>query len=337
MLYSALRSMLFALPAEVSHDLTLAALRRGGAGLYPVTKARKLVSLWGLEFSNPVGLAAGLDKNGECVDGLAALGFGFIEVGTVTPRPQLGNPKPRLFRLPEAGAIINRMGFNNKGVDHLVAAVAKRRFKGVLGINIGKNKDTPEEQAADDYCYCLERVHAQADYVVMNVSSPNTPGLRRLQHGDQLQRLLDIGRETQTRLDVAEGRRVPLVIKVAPDNDADALAAMAHAFVESGVDGVIVSNTTISRGGVEQLPHGQEGGGLSGRPVCELADTALEVMSRELSGRLPIIGVGGIDSAAAAARKQALGASLVQLYTGFIYQGPELIREAVTAWNIDAT
>lgn len=333
MLYSLLRSLLFTLPAETAHDLTLACLRSGAGKLYPCSRPAKPVTLWDLEFRNPVGLAAGLDKNGDCIDGLAALGFGFIEVGTVTPRPQAGNPSPRLFRLPEAQALINRMGFNNKGVDYLVRAVGKRRYDGVLGINIGKNKDTPEEQAAEDYRYCLERVHAEADYVVMNVSSPNTPGLRKLQHGEQLKQLLEVSRATQTRLDQRAGRRVPLVVKVAPDNDAEAFAAMADAFVQAGVDGVIVSNTTLSREGVAQLRHGNEAGGLSGAPVKSLADAALAQMSAALGGRLPIIGVGGIGSGEDAAHKQALGASLVQIYSGFIYQGPQLVQAAVAAWQ----
>lgn len=333
MLYPLLRQCLFALPPETSHDLTLRLLRTGlGRVLAPQLPA-KPVKLWGLEFRNPVGLAAGLDKDGCCVDGLAALGFGFIEVGTVTPRPQAGNPRPRLFRLPAAHALINRMGFNNLGVEQLVRAVAQRRSEVVLGINIGKNKDTPEAQAADDYRFCLERVHGEADYVVMNVSSPNTPGLRRLQHGDQLRQLLEVGRETQTRLDQKAGRKVPLLVKVAPDNDEDAIHAMAEAFVAAGMDGVTVSNTTLSRAGVEQLPHGQEAGGLSGAPVKALADLALERMATALAGRLPIIGVGGIGSGTDAAHKQTLGAQLVQVYTGFIYQGPALIREAVDAWQ----
>lgn len=333
MFYPLLRQCLFALPAETSHDLTLALLRTGAGRLLAPTVPSKPVRLWQLDFKNPVGLAAGLDKNGDCVDGLAALGFGFIEVGTVTPRPQAGNPRPRLFRLPAAHALINRMGFNNKGVDYLVQAVARRRSDVVLGINIGKNKDTPEEQAAEDYRYCLERVHGEADYVVMNVSSPNTPGLRRLQHGDQLRHLLDVGRTTQTRLDQLAGRRVPLLVKVAPDNDEAAMQAMAAAFVEAGIDGVTVGNTTLSRAGVEALPHGNETGGLSGAPLRELADRALAHMTRALAGRLPVLGVGGIETARDVTHKQALGASLVQVYSGFIYQGPALIGTAVQAWR----
>lgn len=223
MLYPLLRSLLFTLPPEQAHAVTLMALRMGVGHLYPVKPQSKPVSLWGLEFPNPVGLAAGLDKNGECISGLASLGFGFIEVGTVTPRPQVGNPQPRLFRLPKAQALINRMGFNNKGVDYLVRSVEKSHYDGILGINIGKNKDTPEAEAVNDYLYCLDRVHQHASYVVMNVSSPNTPGLRKLQHGDELKILLDKTRERQTQLDQRAGRRVPLVVKIAPDNDENAL------------------------------------------------------------------------------------------------------------------
>lgn len=333
MLYPLVRPLLFSLSAEKAHELTLRSLRLGLGRCYPQRPKAKPVSLWGLDFPNPVGLAAGLDKNGDCVDGLASLGFGFIEVGTVTPRPQSGNPQPRLFRLPEANALINRMGFNNKGVDYLVRSVAKRRFNGVLGINIGKNKDTPEVDAVNDYLYCLERVHAEASYVVMNVSSPNTPGLRRLQHGDQLQRLLEKTRKRQSQLDEQNGRKVPLVVKIAPDNDTDAFAAMAEAFVETGIDGVIVSNTTLSREGVTHLPFGVERGGLSGAPLTPLADEALRQMSEVLQHRIPLIGVGGISSAADVARKQQLGASLVQLYSGMIYRGPELVAEAVSGWQ----
>src|SRR5690606_30032801 len=260
MLYQLARPLLFSLPEETSHELTLAALRMGGGHLDPACKQKKPVRVMGLEFPNPVGLAAGLDKNGDCIRGLAALGFGFLEVGTVTPRPQPGNPKPRLFRLPTARALINRMGFNNQGVEHLLRAVEQSRFDGVLGINIGKNFDTPVERAVEDYLFCLERVHQAASYVVVNVSSPNTPGLRTLQHGDALESLLSTLREAQTRLDQHAGRRVPLLIKIAPDNDAEAMAAMADAFIRHQMDGVIVGNTTLSRVGVEGLAHGDEAG-----------------------------------------------------------------------------
>ena len=331
MLYQIARPLLFSLPEETVHELTLTMLRKGLGRLYPVHVPALPVEVMGLRFPNPVGLAAGLDKNGDCVDGLAGLGFGFIEVGTVTPRPQAGNPKPRMFRLPAASALINRMGFNNHGVDYLVKAVATRRFDGILGINIGKNAVTPVEQAVDDYLYCLDRVHADASYVVVNVSSPNTPGLRTLQHGDALESLLGTLRERQTRLDQRAGRRVPLVIKIAPDNDAEAMAVMAEALVRHGIDGVTVGNTTVSRPQVEALPHGTEQGGLSGQPLKPLADQALTDMVQALDGRVPVIGVGGILTGEDAADKQRLGASLVQLYTGLIYRGPALVPESVRA------
>jgi len=279
MLYDLARPLLFALSGEQAHDVTLAALRRGAGCLWPGNVPPKPVRVMGIDFPNPVGLAAGLDKNGDCIRGLAALGFGFIEIGTITPRPQPGNPKPRLFRLPPAEALINRMGFNNQGVDYLMRAVEASRFDGVLGINIGKNASTPVENAVDDYLHCLEKVHAAASYVVVNVSSPNTPGLRTLQHGDALEQLLERLRESQTRLDQYSGRRVPLLIKIAPDNDAEALTAMAESFCRHGMDGVIVGNTTLSRAGVESLKHGGEQGGLSGRPLKPLADQALSVMT----------------------------------------------------------
>ncbi|TMW14398.1 quinone-dependent dihydroorotate dehydrogenase [Alloalcanivorax gelatiniphagus] len=331
-MYRLARPLLFSLSAEQAHDLTLDLLRRGAGRLLPGAPPAKPVAVMGLSFPNPVGLAAGLDKNGDCIDGLAELGFGFLEVGTVTPRPQPGNPKPRLFRLPEADAIINRMGFNNHGVDALVANVRASRYQGVLGINIGKNKDTPVERAVDDYLLCQEKVHALASYLVVNVSSPNTPGLRSLQHGEALDGLLGTLREAQTRLDQQNGKRVPLVIKIAPDNSEQELAAMAEAFVRHGIDGVCVGNTTLERPGVERLTHGGEQGGLSGAPLKPIADRALETMARALDGRLPIIGVGGIQSDADALDKQRLGADLVQVYSGLIYRGPGLVREIVRGW-----
>ena len=332
MLYRLARPLLFSLSAEQAHDLTLDLLRRGAGRAWPARVPARPVTVMGLSFPNPVGLAAGLDKNGDCIDGLAELGFGFLEVGTVTPRPQPGNPKPRLFRLPEANAIINRMGFNNHGVDALVANVRASRYQGVLGINIGKNKDTPVENAVDDYLLCQEKVHALASYLVVNVSSPNTPGLRSLQHGEALDALLGTLREAQTRLDQQNGKRVPLVIKIAPDNREDELAAMAEAFVRHGIDGVCVGNTTLERPGVERLRHGGEAGGLSGAPLRPIADRALDTMRRALDGRLPIIGVGGIQSGDDAREKRRLGAELVQIYSGLIYRGPGLVREIVRAW-----
>lgn len=332
MLYSLARPFLFSLPAETAHEITLALLRRGGGKLWPGRVPERPVTVMGLNFPNPVGLAAGLDKNGGCIDGLAALGFGFIEVGTVTPRPQPGNPGPRLFRLPAARALINRMGFNNQGVDTLVANVRASRFRGVLGINIGKNKDTPVEKAVDDYLICQQKVHALASYLVVNVSSPNTPGLRTLQHGEALDGLLGTLREAQTRLDQQSGKRVPLVIKIAPDNSEEELWAMAEAFVRHGIDGVCVGNTTLERSGVSRLRHGNEQGGLSGAPLKPIAHQALSTMAQALDGRLPIIGVGGILAGRDAAEKRRLGAALVQVYSGLIYEGPGLIREMVDAW-----
>lgn len=334
MLYNLAKPILFSLDEEVSHELTLSALRHGMGRLYPSCVPSKPVEVMGLSFPNPVGLAAGLDKNGDCINGMSSLGFGFLEVGTVTPRPQPGNAKPRLFRLPAAKALINRMGFNNHGVDYLLRAVERSQYDGVLGINIGKNVDTPVEDAASDYLFCMERIHQAASYVVVNVSSPNTPGLRTLQHGDALEQLLGQLRETQTRLDQKAGRRVPLVIKVAPDNSADEVLSMADALMRHEIDGVIVGNTTLSRTGVESLRHGQEGGGLSGAPLKPLADKTLSAFCQALVGRIPVIGVGGILSGADAREKQKLGASLVQVYSGLIYRGPGLVREAVNAWDV---
>src|SRR5690606_3149216 len=289
------------------------------------------VQVLGMPFDNPVGLAARPDKNAVAVDGLAGLGFGFIEVGTVTPRPQAGNPKPRLFRLPEANAIINRMGFNNLGVDALVERVARVRFKGPLGINIGKNASTPVEQAVDDYLYCLRRVYAHASYVTVNLSSPNTPGLRTLQYGDTLKELLGQIKACQQQLAAEPGRYVPIAIKIAPDMTTEELALVARTLVEQGMDAVIATNTTLDRTLVEGMEHAQEAGGLSGGPLTKVSTEVIRVLAAELKGQLPIIGAGGILTGADAAAKIAAGASLVQLYSGFIYRGPELIRECVDA------
>lgn len=284
------------------------------------------VELMGLRFPNRVGLAAGLDKNADHLDALGALGFGFVEVGTVTPRPQSGNPRPRLFRLPEAGAIINRMGFNNAGVDHLVARVRASRFDGVIGINIGKNLTTPVEQAVDDYLACLEKVHPYAHYITVNISSPNTPGLRNLQFGDHLDGLLSALREAGSRLDRDSGRRVPLAVKIAPDMDADEVGLVSQCLAANDIDGVIATNTTVLREAVEGLAHADEQGGLSGRPVFEPSNRVIRELRRRLP-EMPIIGVGGIDSGEAAVAKREAGADLVQLYSGFIYRGPALVAE----------
>lgn len=334
-MYSLARELLFKLSPETSHELSIDLIGAGGRlglnGLLTQAPKSLPVKVMGLEFANPVGLAAGLDKNGDAIDGFAQLGFGFVEIGTVTPRPQPGNPKPRIFRLPKATAIINRMGFNNYGVDHLVERVKAAKYKGVLGINIGKNVDTPVERAVDDYLICLDKVYAHASYVTVNVSSPNTPGLRSLQFGDSLKQLLEALRQRQEDLAVQHGRRVPLAIKIAPDMSDEETAMVAAALVESGMDAVIATNTTLGREGVEHLPFGNEAGGLSGAPVREKSTHIVKVLAAELGGRLPIIAAGGITEGAHAAEKIAAGASLVQIYSGFIYKGPALIREAVDA------
>jgi len=285
----------------------------------------------GLRFPNPVGLAAGLDKNGDHIDSLGALGFGFMEVGTVTPRPQAGNPRPRLFRLPAASALIHRMGFNNKGVAHLVGRAQKRRYAGVLGVNIGKNAGTPLADAVQDYLHCLRAAHPVADYIAVNLSSPNTPDLRRLQFGEALQRLLAALKAEILRLDAAAGRGVPLVIKIAPDLSDEEVRAVAGALSEAGVDGVIATNTTVDKSAVNGLPHGDEEGGLSGAPLEEKANHVLRLLASSLPLDIPVIGVGGIHDPDSALRKLALGASLVQLYSGFVYQGPPLVRTVVRA------
>ena len=334
-MYSYLRKALFALDPERAHHLSMdaigAAERLGLMSLVAKPVADDPVELMGLTLPNPVGLAAGLDKNAQAFNGLGALGFGFVEVGTVTPRPQPGNPQPRIFRLPEAEAIINRMGFNNLGVDYLVERVKRRRFGGVLGINVGKNFDTPVERAADDYCLCMEKVYPYADYITANVSSPNTKGLRDLQFGDSLNRLLEAIKEKQRQLAQTNDRYVPLAVKIAPDMDADAIGQIAQALRQYEIDGVIATNTTIDKSSVSNLPHGNEEGGLSGRPLREKSTEVIAQLARELKGEIPIIGVGGIGNGDSAAEKIRAGATAVQIYTGFIYRGPELVREAAEA------
>jgi dihydroorotate dehydrogenase len=334
-MYNLARQLLFKLSPETSHDLSLDLIGAGGRlglnGLLSKAPAHLPVKVMGLDFPNPVGLAAGLDKNGAAIDGFAQLGFGFVEVGTVTPRPQPGNPKPRIFRLPQAEAIINRMGFNNLGVDHLITRVRASRYSGILGINIGKNFDTPVERAVDDYLICLDKVYEHASYVTVNVSSPNTPGLRSLQFGDSLKQLLEALRLRQEDLAQKYGRRVPLAIKIAPDMTDEETIQVAAALIDSGMDAVIATNTTLSRKGVEGMPHADEAGGLSGAPVREKSTHTVKVLAGELAGRLPIIAAGGITEGKHAAEKIAAGASLVQVYSGFIYKGPGLIRHSVDA------
>lgn len=331
MLYDLARSLLFRFEPETAHRLTLKALRLatrvGMAQRVPVS-ARTVM---GIEFPNPVGLAAGLDKNAEHIDALSQLGFGFIEVGTVTPRPQPGNPRPRMFRLPQARALINRLGFNNQGLDYLLDRVERSSYRGVLGINLGKNFDTPVEKAAQDYLTGLRRVYARASYVTVNISSPNTPGLRDLQYGETLDRLLEALKEEQLRLATEHGRYVPLAVKIAPDLSDDDISTVARAFIGHEIDGVIATNTTFSRKGVEGLPHADEAGGLSGAPLMPHATEVVRLLHQALEGRLPIIAVGGIMSGGDARTKIEAGADLVQIYTGLIYRGPALIREIVEA------
>jgi dihydroorotate dehydrogenase len=338
LLYSLARPLLFSLDPEAAHNFTLPALRRAAAlGLTGAVKkpAPDPRTVMGITFPNPVGLAAGLDKDGAYIDGLAALGFGSIEIGTVTPRAQPGNPKPRMFRLPQARGIINRMGFNNGGVNAFVANVQASRFyqekQGVLGLNIGKNADTPIERAAEDYVICLRKVYPYASYVTVNISSPNTKNLRQLQGASELDALLSQLKQEQARLADQHGRYVPVTLKIAPDIDTDQVQNIAGALLRHKIDGVIATNTTLSRSAVEGMQHGDEAGGLSGAPVFELSNKVIRALKQELGDALPIIGVGGIMCGADARAKIDAGAQLVQLYSGLIYAGPALVRECADA------
>lgn len=336
LVYSLARPFLFGLDAERAHGLGLTALEAAyRSGLNPMmARVPKPLptKVLGLSFPNPVGLAAGLDKNGAHIDALLALGFGFVEIGTVTPKPQAGNPKPRMFRLPDQQAVINRLGFNNDGVDALVRNVAKaRRQRGLLGINIGKNKDTPNESAESDYLYCLERVYPLADYITVNISSPNTAGLRELQEEQSLRRLIGALREAQEKLAAREGKRVPMLVKIAPDLSDDDIEAAGRVLGELQVDGVIATNTTVAREGVEGCAHAGEAGGLSGGPLMTRSTTVLRKMRTRLPESIPMIGVGGILTGADAVTKMAAGASLVQCYSGLVYRGPGLVHECVEA------
>ena len=334
-MYSWLRPALFQLDPETAHHFTLGGLKTlhslGLTGIIAPRPTADPRTVMGLVFPNPVGLAAGLDKNGDCIDGLAALGFGFIEIGTVTPLPQPGNPRPRLFRLPQAQAIINRMGFNNHGADKLIENVQRADYRGILGINVGKNAATPIAKAADDYLTCLRKVYAHASYVAINVSSPNTMNLRQLQGGDELDALLAQLKAAQQKLADTHGRYVPLAVKIAPDLDDEQIKQIAALLIKHRIDGVIATNTTLSRDGVEHLPHGNEAGGLSGAPVREKSTAVIRQLAAELNGALPIIGVGGILNGADALEKMQAGASLVQIYSGMIYRGPELVTECTAA------
>ncbi len=338
LLYGLVRPFLFSMDPEQAHHLTLPALQKmvklGLTGIFPRV-ADDPRTVMGIRFPNPVGLAAGLDKDGAYIDGLAALGFGSIEIGTVTPRAQAGNPKPRMFRLPPANAIINRMGFNNGGVDAFLNNVAASRFyqekQGVLGLNIGKNADTPIEKAAEDYLYCLRKVYPYASYVTVNISSPNTKNLRQLQGASELDSLLAQLKQAQQELAEQHQRYVPLALKIAPDMDSEQIKNVADTLLRHKIDGVIATNTTITRDAVKGLQYAEEAGGLSGKPVFELSNRVIKALHAELGDALPIIGVGGIFSGADAQAKMAAGASLVQVYSGLIYQGPALIADCAAA------
>ena len=334
-MYNLLRPLLFALDPETAHHVTLDSLRTAHRmGLLPLLAKRPAdhpVHAMGLTFPNPVGLAAGLDKNGAYIDALAALGFGFVEIGTVTPRPQPGNPQPRLFRLPQAQAIINRMGFNNLGVDALIENVKRAQFRGILGINIGKNFDTPIELAADDYLIGLRKVYAHASYIAINISSPNTKNLRQLQGGNELDALLEKLKAEQKKLADQHGKYVPLALKIAPDLEGEQITQIATLLLRHHIDGVIATNTTLSRASVEHLPQHSEAGGLSGAPLRDLSTNVIRQLAAALQGVLPIIGVGGIIKGEDAAEKIQAGAALVQVYSGLIYRGTDLIAECAAA------
>jgi dihydroorotate dehydrogenase len=331
--YRAVRPLLFALDPETAHGLSLKSLdvlvRLGAASLLASPAPRLPVRAMGLDFPNPVGLAAGLDKNGEHIDGLAALGFGFLEIGAVTPRAQPGNARPRLFRLPEAEALVNRLGFNNRGVDALVENIRGSGYRGVLGVNIGRNFDTPNERAAEDYIACLRKVYPHASFVTANVSSPNTRDLRALQHPDHFDGLIAALAAERDALAKRYGNRVPLAIKISPDIDDAGIEAIADRVGARGIDAVIATNTTVSREGVAHLPASREQGGLSGAPLKALATAVVAKLRRALPASVAIIGVGGIASAADAREKLDAGASLVQLYTALVYRGPRLVGEIV--------
>ena len=332
-MYSLVRPILFRFDAEKAHHFTLNSLRAAEKlGLLPkVDSHTRPTELMGLQLPNPVGLAAGLDKNGECIDAFATLGFGFVEIGTVTPKPQPGNPQPRLFRVPEHQGIINRMGFNNHGIDAMIRNIENSRFKGILGINIGKNAVTPIENAADDYLICLEKAYAHASYITVNISSPNTKNLRALQGGDELSALLEALKNKQAQLAAAHGKYVPLAVKIAPDLDEAQIDDIAHVVRSVEMDGIIATNTTIDKSNLGSHPLASEQGGLSGLPVREKSNQVLKLLAERIDGKLPIIGVGGIMNGADAAEKIRLGASAVQVYSGLIYRGPELIKECLAA------
>jgi len=334
-MYALARALLFALDAEAAHQVTLTGLRvahrLGVLGVLAADQPAQPVELMGLSFANRIGLAAGFDKNAACVDAMGALGFGFVEVGTLTPQGQPGNPKPRVFRLPKARAVINRMGFPNAGVAAAIGHLRTRRYTGVCGVNIGKNAATPLEEATFDYVTALQAVYEYADYVTINISSPNTQGLRQLQEGEQLRPLLQALLATRAELAQRIGWQVPLLVKLSPDLSSDELAATAQVIRELGLDGVIATNTTLDRAAVAGLRHAQRPGGLSGEPLRERSLAVIGQLRRLLGADMPLIGVGGISSAADAAAMFAAGADLIQVYTGLIYRGPGLVRELVAA------
>ena len=332
-MYPLIQKLLFTQDAEWSHDFTINWLKRTQNSLldcvYKQNLVDKPVQVLGLTFKNPVGLAAGLDKNGECIDAFAAMGFGFIEIGTVTPKPQPGNDKPRMFRLPAGQAIINRMGFNNKGVDNLIENVKRAKYTGILGINIGKNKDTPEGQALQDYLTCLRKVYNHASYITVNISSPNTPGLRNLQHGQALDELL-LGLKTEQKLlETQYSKYVPILVKIAPDLSDQEIVDMSNSLINAKIDGVIATNTTLDRTEVLGQQNAQEMGGLSGAVLTAKSQAVTEKLCSVIAGRIPVIGVGGIHSATSAKERISAGSSLIQLYSSLIYKGPKVIKEIV--------
>ncbi|MBE3667772.1 dihydroorotate dehydrogenase (quinone) [Vibrio navarrensis] len=333
MLYRLARAGFFQLDAEKAHDLAIQNFKRfTGTPLdlfYRQQLPHRPVECMGLTFRNPVGLAAGLDKNGECIEAFDAMGFGFVEVGTVTPRPQPGNDKPRLFRLVNAEGIINRMGFNNEGVDSLIENVKKAKYSCILGINIGKNKDTPIEKGVEDYLICMDKVYDYAGYIAVNISSPNTPGLRSLQYGEALDELLSALKRKQEELAEKYNKYVPLTLKIAPDLTDQEIKQICQSLIKNKIDGVIATNTTLDRSIVEGMKYANEAGGLSGRPLQSRSTEVVRLLHQELQGDIPIIGVGGIDSFVAAKEKMMAGANLVQVYSGFIYHGPGLVRDIV--------
>ncbi len=332
-MYPLIQKLLFSQDAEWSHDFTINWLKRTQNNLlncvYKQNLADKPVQAFGLTFKNPLGLAAGLDKNGECIDAFAAMGFGFIEIGTVTPKPQPGNDKPRMFRLPNGQAIINRMGFNNKGVDNLIENVKQAKYTGILGINIGKNKDTAEEQALSDYLICLRKVYNYASYITVNISSPNTPGLRNLQHGQALDVLLAGLKTEQKLLEIQHAKYVPILVKIAPDLTEQEIVDISHSLINAKIDGVIATNTTLDRTEVLGQEYAEEMGGLSGAALTAKSQAVTEKLVEVIAGRITIVGVGGIHSAQSAKARINAGSTLIQLYSSLIYQGPKVIKEIV--------